>query len=62
MLLTWTEKNGPAVHAPKKRSFGMRLIETLGKQLNGDVQLTYQPAGFVYAIDVPLASLTSPAA
>jgi two-component sensor histidine kinase len=57
--LTWTEKNGPAVHAPEKRSFGTRLIETLGRQLKGDVQLTYQPAGFVYAIDVPLASLTS---
>jgi two-component sensor histidine kinase len=57
--LTWTEKNGPAVHAPEKRSFGTRLIETLGRQLKGDVQLTYQPGGFVYGIDVPLASLTS---
>jgi two-component sensor histidine kinase len=59
--LTWTERGGPEVHAPEKRSFGTRLIETLGKQLKGDVQLTYQPAGFVYAIDVPLASLTSSA-
>jgi two-component sensor histidine kinase len=58
--LTWTEKNGPAVRAPsEKHSFGTRLIETLGKQLKGDVQLAYKPAGFVYAIDVPLASLTS---
>jgi len=57
--LKWTEKNGPAVRAPDKRSFGTRLIETLGKQLKGDVQLTYEPSGFVYALDVPLASLTS---
>jgi two-component sensor histidine kinase len=56
--LTWTEKNGPAVHTPERHSFGTRLIETLGKQLKGDVQLTYEPAGFVYAFDVPLASLT----
>jgi two-component sensor histidine kinase len=56
---TWTEKNGPAVRAPDKRSFGTRLIETLGKQLKGEVQLTYEPSGFVYAFDVPLASLTS---
>ena len=55
--LTWSEKNGPAVVIPTKRSFGTRLIETLGKQLKGDVQLTYEPAGFVYALDVPLASL-----
>jgi two-component sensor histidine kinase len=56
---TWSEKNGPAVQAPEKRSFGTRLIETLGKQLKGDVHLTYEPAGFIYALDVPLASLTS---
>jgi two-component sensor histidine kinase len=60
--LTWTEKNGPAVHPPEKRSFGTRLIETLGKQLKGDVQLTYDSTGFVYAFDVPIASLTLPAA
>jgi two-component sensor histidine kinase len=57
--LKWTEKNGPAVRAPDKRSFGTRLIETLGRQLKGDVRLTYEPDGFVYAFDVPLASLTS---
>ena len=59
--LTWSEKNGPAVLMPTKHSFGTRLIETLGKQLKGKVQLTYEPAGFVYALDVPLASLVSTA-
>jgi two-component sensor histidine kinase len=57
--LKWTEQNGPAVRVPERRSFGTRLIETLGKQLRGDVRLTYEPDGFVYALDVPLASLTS---
>ena len=60
--LAWTERNGPAVHPPEKRSFGTRLIETLGKQLRGDVQLTYASTGFIYAFDVPLASVTSSAA
>jgi two-component sensor histidine kinase len=55
--LRWTEKNGPTVWAPEKRSFGTRLVETLGKQLKGNVHLTYEPSGFVYAFDVPLASL-----
>jgi two-component sensor histidine kinase len=59
LRLTWTEKNGPPVHPPEKRSFGTRLIETLGKQLKGDVQLSYLPAGLVYAFEVPLACLTS---
>ena len=60
--LTWTEMIGPAVHPPEKRSFGTRLIETLGKQLKGDVQLTYASTGFIYAFDVPIASVTSSAA
>jgi two-component sensor histidine kinase len=59
--LKWTEENGPEVLAPEKRSFGARLIETLGRQLKGDVHLTYEPSGFVYALDVPLVSLTSKA-
>ena len=57
--LKWTERNGPPVLAPDKRSFGTRLIETLGKQLKGNVRLNYAPGGFVYALDVPLVSLTS---
>jgi two-component sensor histidine kinase len=60
--LTWAEKNGAAVRPPEKRSFGTRLIETLGRQLRGDVRLTYASTGFVYALDVPMASLTSAAA
>jgi hypothetical protein len=34
------------------------MIGSLGKQLNGQVQLTYEPTGFVYMLDVPLSSLT----
>jgi two-component sensor histidine kinase len=58
LRLTWTKANGPSVKAPEKRSFGTRLIETLGQQLKGDVKLTYEPTGFIYLLDVPLASLT----
>jgi two-component sensor histidine kinase len=55
--LNWTEKDGPKVVPPTRRSFGTRMIETLGKQLNGRVEMAYPPSGFVYALDVPLASL-----
>ncbi len=61
MRLTWTEKGGPPVHHPTRRSFGTRMMETLGQQLNGQVQLTYAPTGFVYALDVPLGSLIAAA-
>ncbi|MDB5633319.1 MAG: histidine kinase, partial [Tardiphaga sp.] len=60
LRLLWTEKDGPAVQAPTRRSFGTRLMETLGKQLNGKVDLAYQPSGFIYSLDVPLKSLKPP--
>src|SRR6266480_1554165 len=61
LRLTWTEKGGPAVEAPTRRSFGTRMMGSLGQQLNGEVQLAYQPTGFVYTLDVPLTSLTQKA-
>ncbi len=59
LRFTWKEQGGPVVAAPTRQSFGTRLIETLGKQLKGDVKLAYAPDGFVYVLDVPLASLES---
>jgi len=58
LRLTWTEKGGPTVQAPSRRSFGTRMIGSLGQQLNGKVELQYLPTGFVYTLDVPLNSLT----
>src|SRR5436309_7965559 len=58
LRLTWTETGGPAVTLPTRRSFGTRMMGSLGQQLNGQVQLAYQPTGFVYTLDVPLISLT----
>jgi two-component sensor histidine kinase/DNA-binding NarL/FixJ family response regulator len=61
MRLTWAEKGGPAVQRPTRRSFGTRMMESLGQQLNGRVQLTYDPSGFVYFLDVPLGSIIAAA-
>jgi two-component sensor histidine kinase/DNA-binding response OmpR family regulator len=60
LQMTWSEKGGPSVSAPSRQSFGTRLIGSLGQQLKGHVQLGYDPAGFVYALDVPMASLVAP--
>jgi two-component sensor histidine kinase/CheY-like chemotaxis protein len=59
LTLTWAEKGGPTVAAPTRRSFGTRMMGSLGQQLNGQVELAYQPSGFVYTLDVPLSSLTA---
>jgi two-component sensor histidine kinase len=61
LCLIWTERGGPAVKPPTRRSFGTRMMESLGQQLNGQVRLTYEPSGFVYALDVPLGSIRAAA-
>lgn len=61
LMFKWTERGGPPVRAPSRRSFGTRLIGSLGQQLKGDVQLNYGPMGFVYDLDVPMASLVASA-
>ncbi len=58
LKLTWTEAGGPAVDTPTRRSFGTRMMEALGKQLNGQVQLAYRATGFVYTLDAPLSALS----
>jgi two-component sensor histidine kinase/CheY-like chemotaxis protein len=60
LQLTWSEKDGPPVQAPSRRSFGTRLIGSLGQQLKGEVQLAYDKTGFVYVLNVPMTSLVAP--
>jgi two-component sensor histidine kinase/DNA-binding NarL/FixJ family response regulator len=55
--LRWTERNGPPVQPPSRRSFGTRMMESLGQQLRGRIELSYNDDGFVYDLDIPLASL-----
>jgi len=59
LQLTWRESGGPPVAAPTRRSFGTRMIGSLGQQLNGEVRLAYEPSGFVYTLDVPVSALTA---
>jgi two-component sensor histidine kinase len=54
----WTERGGPTVQPPTRRSFGTRLIEqSFVSQLKGEAHLTFEPSGVVCAIDIPLASV-----
>ena len=55
----WAESGGPPVTEPTRKSFGTRMITSLGQQLKGHVELDYTPSGFVYRLNVPIASLTT---
>jgi PAS domain S-box-containing protein len=44
--LTWTESGGPTVAPPVRRGFGSTLLEQVTpRELNGDIQVDYRPAG-----------------
>lgn len=50
--LRWAESGGPPVKKPRRQGFGSRLIEHgLARELNGDVQLRYEPAGVVCVLE-----------
>lgn len=59
--LIWSESGGPMVSQPTRRSFGTRMMTSLGQQLKGKVALDYEPSGFVYTLDVPLDGLVNKA-
>lgn len=59
LRLKWAEKDGPAVTVPTRRSFGTRMMESLGQQMRGEARLAYEPTGFIYSLEVPLGSLTA---
>ncbi|CAN5178649.1 hypothetical protein BH11PSE2_BH11PSE2_19390 [soil metagenome] len=56
--LEWIESGGPVVAEPTRKSFGTRMMTSLGQQLQGEVKLDYKPDGFVYTLNVPIESLT----
>lgn len=53
----WAESGGPVVNEPTRKSFGTRMMTSLGQQLKGKVEIDYQASGFVYRLDVPLDAL-----
>ena len=49
--LTWTERGGPPVAPPTRRSFGTTLIEQIVPQdFGGSASLDYAPDGFCYSL------------
>ncbi len=53
----WQERDGPPVSQPTHTGFGSQLIErALALELNGEVRITYDPAGVICEIVAPLSA------
>jgi PAS domain S-box-containing protein len=52
--VVWRETGGPAVLAPSRRGFGMRMLQALGKQAGGELTLAFEPKGLICRMRLPL--------
>jgi PAS domain S-box-containing protein len=57
LVMSWTERDGPPVSAPKRRGFGTTVIETMANHsLDGVVDLDYAPSGVTWRLACPAAN------
>lgn len=57
-VFTWQETGGPAVSPPSGTGFGSRLItRVLKDDFNGNVELSYEPAGLVCRLTTPVKNI-----
>jgi PAS domain S-box-containing protein len=60
IVLTWTERNGPAVSAAEdSEGFGSILTRAAAGQLGGEISKTWDAEGLVIRLSAPRARLTS---
>ncbi len=58
LRIDWIESSGPPVSAPKRRSFGSRLIEgSIAAELGGIAKLDYPPEGLRCEILIPWSAV-----
>src|SRR5712672_2781705 len=55
--MSWTERDGPPVSAPKRRGFGTTVLEAMAKRsVDGTVDLDYAPSGVTWRLTCPTAN------
>ncbi len=55
--MSWTEREGPPVPAPKRRGFGTIVMEAMAERsVGGEVNLGYAPTGVTWRLTCPAAN------
>jgi len=59
--MSWTERDGPPVAAPKRRGFGTIVMEAMTERsVDGTVDLDYAPSGMTWRLTCPRANAVEP--
>jgi PAS domain S-box-containing protein len=60
--MSWVERHGPPVSAPKRRGFGTTVMEAMAERsVDGTVDLDYAPSGLAWRLTCPAANALEPA-
>jgi two-component sensor histidine kinase len=55
--MSWLERNGPPVSAPKRRGFGTIVMKAMAERsMDGAVDLDHAPSGLTWCLTCPTAS------
>jgi PAS domain S-box-containing protein len=56
--MSWTEREGPPVSAPKRRGFGTIVMEAMAERsVDGTVGLDYAPSGLTWRLTCPVGNV-----
>jgi hypothetical protein len=59
--MSWIEREGPLVSAPKRRGFGTIVMEAMTERsVDGAVDLDYAPSGLTWRLTCPAANALEP--
>jgi len=59
--MSWTERDGPPVSAPKWRGFGTIVMEAMvERSVDGTVALDDSPSGLIWRLTCPAANALEP--
>jgi two-component sensor histidine kinase len=57
LTMSWIERDGPPVSAPKRRGFGTIVMEAMAERsVDGVVDLHYPPSGLTWRLTCPVAN------
>jgi PAS domain S-box-containing protein len=60
-MMSWTERDGPPVSAPKRRGFGTTVMEAMAERsVGGAVDLDYAFSGLTWRLTCPAANALEP--
>jgi two-component sensor histidine kinase len=63
LAMSWTERDGPPVSAPKRRGFGTIVMEMMAERsVDGKVDLDYASSGLIWRLTCPAANALEPRA